>query len=38
MDDGLWTGLVSSARTGSSLFSREMLRDILAWELAVASM
>lgn len=38
MEEGLWRGLASSARTGPSLSSREMLRDILARELAVASM
>lgn len=37
-DEGLRRGLASSASTGPSLSSREMLRDILAWELAVASM
>lgn len=35
MDEGLRRGLGSSARTGLSLSSREMLRDILARELAV---
>lgn len=38
MDEGLWRGLASSSMTGLSLSPREMLRDILAWELAVVSM
>lgn len=38
MEEGLWRGLVSSASTGPSLSSREMLRAILARELAAASM
>lgn len=36
-DEGLQGGLASSARTGPLLSSREMLRDILAREPAVAS-
>lgn len=38
MDEGLQRGLVNSPRTGSSLSSGEMLCDILAQELAAASM
>lgn len=37
-DEDLYRGLVSSARTGPSLSSMEMLCGILAQELAVASM
>lgn len=37
-EDGLGRGLASSASTGPSLSSREMLRDILARELAAAAM
>lgn len=38
IDEGLLRGLASSALREPSLSSRETLREILAWELAVASM